>query len=142
MKEDRRRRAVTMVYPMHLLCAGVGAIVEIDRQFQIVSKPVIARSRLSILTVGNNRRQQNRESKKREDILTTEDTEGFKREIQFSLLVFSVSSVVHLSLADDDTANHVTAHDIVYHVHATNHISKHSIAAVQVRLRRVRDEPL
>src|SRR5205807_2220680 len=37
---------------------------------------------------------------------------------------------------------HITAHDAVNHVHACDNAPEDSIAAVKVRLRAVRDEPL
>src|SRR5436190_1181320 len=41
-----------------------------------------------------------------------------------------------------DPANRIAADDIVHHIHAANHAAKDSIAAVEVRLRRMRHKPL
>src|ERR1044071_5955476 len=45
-------------------------------------------------------------------------------------------------LGDGDGADAVAARDAVYHVHALDDAAEDRVAAVEVRLRRVRDEPL
>jgi hypothetical protein len=62
---------------MHLLHAGVCPVIEIDRQLNVVAKPVIAFDRLAILPAGDARREQQRAGKQEKNEFTTEDTEGF-----------------------------------------------------------------
>jgi hypothetical protein len=62
---------------MHLLHAGVCPVIKINRQLNVIAKPVVACVRLAILTAGDARREQQRASKQEKNEFTTEDTEGF-----------------------------------------------------------------
>src|ERR1041384_7760755 len=47
-----------------------------------------------------------------------------------------------LSFVNDDSANHIAPGYVIDDIHATNHPTENRVAAIEVRLRRMRHEPL
>src|SRR3954454_14509234 len=59
-----------------------------------------------------------------------------------NIFLSQLMATTNSTLLDYHTLNHVAAHDLVDDVHSHHHASKHRVAAVKMRLRRVCHKPL
>ena len=51
MKVDDRRRVVAAIHPMHSFAAGVRALLEIQREFDLIADSFFGRQRLARLII-------------------------------------------------------------------------------------------